>query len=83
MKEINIAPHIGEVMVFDDPEFCEDKTHSCRQIENYGKNQRYCKQFDLMRMTSDRPKKCPQCRTAYAKATRSREIEKHTNIMGG
>jgi len=72
MPTINIAPHIGELLVFDDPEYCNEFTEECEFLERSAWP--VCQHFNneelAKRMLDERIyyEKCPQCKEAYQKA---------------
>lgn len=69
MTEINIAGSVKELMIFDDPEFCEDQDGDyC-----YAVFDDFCHIFKVMLDSSYNPslyKKCDACKTAYNEAKR-------------
>lgn len=80
MKTINIAPHIEELNVFDDPEYCESNEDECPRLLS-DENKRICGvypdgaiyDFNIDQKTV-RIKKCDQCKEAYQKAKKKRMI---------
>ncbi len=57
-----------KVEVFDDPEFCNDKSEMCGKYE-YQRS--LCYQFDKKighNFITGKRKKCDQCKTAYQEA---------------
>lgn len=78
MKTINIAPYIKELLIFNNPEYCEDESDSCPGI-NYQEQYRAfskvtCMNFhdgsDPEELDEDggRLLKCGQCREVWARA---------------
>jgi len=82
MSEINIAGAIDELMIFDDPEYCqkEDGSKRCRFVAfNWGEAYKYCPVFDNAKLIEFDLKcdpwglgteKCDQCKEAWKKATK-------------
>lgn len=64
MSEINIAGSIKELMIFDDPEYCEG-VGECKFIK-YGR----CNIFDadLVLKPGNYYQKCPACKKGWKKA---------------
>jgi len=69
MTEINIAGGVKELIVFDDPEYCEDKKTLCRRLDDsrcaaFITDDYYPEYLEVSKKTGFH-EKCPQCKEAY------------------
>lgn len=68
MDEINIAPYIKELNVFNDPEYCKDEIEECAFLDKMSHITRvsYCNLFQSMIDNEGaKKKKCDQCKLIY------------------
>jgi hypothetical protein len=65
MSQINIAGAIDELLIYDDPEYCESREKSCGYCHGLG----YCELFRTqLEEKNSLEIKCDQCKAAYQKS---------------
>jgi mannose-6-phosphate isomerase class I len=69
MKKINIQPHLPEILIFDEPEFCCSLNNNCPQLIGPLR----CRRFGLLicitkKITNLGVQKHPDCKEAWKKA---------------